>query len=61
MDSERWDVGKGPVHHYPKRSDWVRRRWQATVPALSSGGGFDVIVARPFSSVYLMLNTATPG
>ena len=45
---DEWDDGKGPLHHYPKRSDWSVEVAN-NGPALGFGGGFDVIVARPFA------------
>lgn len=45
---DEWDDGKGPLHHYPKRSDWSVEVAK-NGPALGFGAGFDVIVARPFA------------
>jgi hypothetical protein len=43
-----WDDGKGPLHHYPMRSDWSVEVAK-NGPALGVGGGFDVVLARPFA------------
>ena len=45
---DEWDDGKGPLHHYPKRSDWSVEVAN-NGPALGFGGGFDVVFARPFA------------
>jgi hypothetical protein len=43
-----WNDGKGTLGHYPKRSDWSIETIN-NGPALAVGGGFDVVVARPFA------------
>lgn len=45
---DEWDDGKGPLHHYPKRSDWSVEV-SKNGPSLGFGGGFDVVLARPFA------------
>ncbi len=43
-----WNDGNGTLPHYPKRSDWSVEV-ATNGPALGFGGGFDVVVARPFA------------
>jgi hypothetical protein len=43
-----WNDGHGTIPHYPKRSDWSVEVAN-NGPALGFGGGFDVVLARPFA------------
>ncbi len=43
-----WDDGEGPLHHYPKRSDYSVENSQ-NGPSIAVGGGFDLVVTRPFA------------
>jgi len=43
-----WNDGSGTLSHYPKRSDYSIENAQ-NGPSIAVGGGFDVIVARPFA------------
>jgi hypothetical protein len=43
-----WNDGNGTLAHYPKRSDWSVQQVN-NGPALSVGGGFDLVVSRPFA------------
>jgi hypothetical protein len=43
-----WDDGNGPLKHYPKRSDWSLEI-SNNGPTLMAGGGFDVVITRPFA------------
>lgn len=43
-----WNDGSGTLGHYPKRSDWSIETEQ-NGPSISVGGGFDVIITRPFA------------
>jgi len=43
-----WDDGNGNIPHYPKRSDWSVQVSQ-NGPQLGIGGGFDIVLARPFA------------
>jgi hypothetical protein len=45
---EEWNNGDGTLPHYPKRSDWSVEIAN-NGPALGIGGGFDVVLARPFA------------
>jgi hypothetical protein len=45
---DEWNDGKGPLGHYPKRSDYSVETAQ-NGPSVAVGGGFDVIVTRPFA------------
>jgi hypothetical protein len=45
---DQWDDGRGSLGHYPKRSDYSVETAQ-NGPSIAVGGGFDVIVARPFA------------
>jgi hypothetical protein len=43
-----WDDGNGTLPHYPKRSDWSVEV-SHNGPSLGFGGGFDVVMTRPFA------------
>ena len=43
-----WNDGSGPLRHYPKRSDWSLEV-SHNGPSIIAGGGFDVVVTRPFA------------
>jgi hypothetical protein len=43
-----WDDGNGTLPHYPKRSDWSVEV-SHNGPSLGVGGGFDVVMTRPFA------------
>jgi hypothetical protein len=43
-----WNDGNGTLGHYPKRSDYSFETAQ-NGPSIAVGGGFDVIVTRPFA------------
>jgi hypothetical protein len=43
-----WDDGNGPLGHYPKRSDWSVEV-SNNGPSIVAGGGFDVVITRPFA------------
>jgi hypothetical protein len=43
-----WNDGNGIIGHYPKRSDYSFETAQ-NGPSIAVGGGFDVIVTRPFA------------
>jgi len=45
---EEWRDSDGTLPHYPKRSDWSAEV-TSNAPALSVGGGIDVIFSRPFA------------
>ena len=45
---DEWNNGDGTLPHYPKRSDWSVEVAN-NGPALGVGGGFDVVLARPFA------------
>jgi hypothetical protein len=45
---KEWDDGEGTLGHYPKRSDYSTENAQ-NGPSIAVGGGFDVIVTRPFA------------
>jgi hypothetical protein len=45
---DEWNDGEGPLGHYPKRSDYSVETAQ-NGPSIAVGGGFDVIVTRPFA------------
>ena len=45
---QAWDDGKGPLEHYPKRSDWSVEV-SNNGPSIVAGGGLDVVVTRPFA------------
>jgi hypothetical protein len=43
-----WNDGNGSIPHYPKRDDWSVEVTH-NGPSLGVGGGFDVVVTRPFA------------
>jgi hypothetical protein len=43
-----WNDGNGTLPHYPKRSDYSFETAQ-NGPSIAVGGGFDVIITRPFA------------
>jgi hypothetical protein len=43
-----WNDGSGALPHYPKRSDYSVEHAQ-NGPSIAVGGGFDVVVTRPFA------------
>ena len=43
-----WNDGNGSLPHFPKRSDYSVENAQ-NGPSISVGGGFDVVVSRPFA------------
>jgi hypothetical protein len=43
-----WGDGSGPLGHYPKRSEWSVQI-SNNGPSILAGGGFDVVIARPFA------------
>ncbi|MFZ1006216.1 MAG: hypothetical protein WAN65_05235 [Candidatus Sulfotelmatobacter sp.] len=43
-----WNDGNGPIEHYPKRSDWSVEV-SNNGPSIVAGGGFDVVITRPFA------------
>jgi hypothetical protein len=45
---QEWNNGDGTLPHYPKRSDWSVEVAN-NGPEVAVGGGFDVVVARPFA------------
>jgi hypothetical protein len=45
---EEWNNGNGTLAHYPLRSEWSKE-WAQNGPMLSAGGGFDVVITRPFA------------
>ncbi len=45
---KEWNDGNGTLKHYPKRSDWSTEVAE-NGPSISSGGGLDVVVKRPFT------------
>jgi len=45
---KEWNDGNGALPHYPKRSDYSVESTQ-NGPSIAVGGGFDVVVARPFA------------
>ena len=45
---DEWNDGSGTLPHYPKRSDWSVEVVK-NGPALSVGGGFDVVLTRAFA------------
>ena len=45
---QEWNNGSGTLGHFPTRSDWSKER-AVNGPMLSTGGGFDVVIARPFA------------
>jgi len=45
---KEWNDGNGTLPHYPKRSDYSFETAQ-NGPSIAVGGGFDVVVTRPFA------------
>lgn len=45
---KEWNDGSGTLAHYPKRSDYSFETAQ-NGPSIAVGGGFDVVVTRPFA------------
>jgi hypothetical protein len=45
---DAWNDGDGTIGHYPMRSAWSRE-WAVNGPLLSAGGGFDIVITRPFA------------
>jgi hypothetical protein len=45
---KEWNDGSGTLPHYPKRSDYSVEYAQ-NGPSIAVGGGFDVMVTRPFA------------
>ncbi len=45
---DEWGDGNGVLKHYPMRSDWSIEVAN-NGPALGVGGGFDVVITRPFA------------
>jgi hypothetical protein len=45
---KEWNDGNGTLPHYPKRSDYSIES-SHNGPSIAVGGGFDVVVARPFA------------
>jgi len=45
---KEWNNGDGTLGHYPRRSDWSVEVAN-NGPSVSMGGGFDVVLARPFA------------
>jgi hypothetical protein len=45
---QEWNDGNGTLGHYPKRSDYSVENSQ-NGPSIAVGGGFDVVVTRPFA------------
>jgi hypothetical protein len=45
---KEWGDGAGTLGYYPKRSDWSVED-SRNGPALGFGGGFDVVITRPFA------------
>jgi hypothetical protein len=43
-----WKDGNGPLHHFPKRSDYSIETSE-NGPSIAVGGGFDWVVTRPFA------------
>jgi len=43
-----WNDGNGTLAHYPKRSDWSVEI-SNNGPSISTGGGVDFVVTRPFA------------
>lgn len=54
---DEWNNGNGTLPHYPKRSDWSVEIAD-NGPSLVFGGGFDVVVARPFAWRLLSIDYA---
>jgi hypothetical protein len=45
---KEWNDGNGTLAHYPKRSDYSFETAQ-NGPSIAVGGGFDVVITRPFA------------
>jgi hypothetical protein len=45
---KEWDNGDGTLSHYPKRSDYSVEHAE-NGPSIAIGGGFEVVVTRPFA------------
>ena len=45
---KEWNDGGGTLGHYPKRSDYSTENAQ-NGPSIAVGGGFDIVVTRPFA------------
>jgi hypothetical protein len=45
---DTWNDGNGKLPHYPKRSDYSFETAQ-NGPSIAVGGGFDIIITRPFA------------
>jgi hypothetical protein len=45
---KEWNDGNGTLPHYPKRSDYSVENAQ-NGPSIAIGGGFDVVIIRPFA------------
>ena len=45
---KEWNDGNGTLAHYPKRSDYSFETAQ-NGPSIAIGGGFDVVITRPFA------------
>jgi hypothetical protein len=45
---KEWNDGNGTLPHYPKRSDYSFETAQ-NGPSIAVGGGFDVVITRPFA------------
>ena len=45
---KQWNDGNGTLGHFPKRSDYSIENSQ-NGPSIAVGGGFDVVVTRPFA------------
>jgi len=45
---QEWNDGQGSLGHYPKRSDYSYETAQ-NGPSIAAGGGFDLVIARPFA------------
>lgn len=45
---KEWNDGNGTLPHYPKRSDYSFETGQ-NGPSIAVGGGFDVVITRPFA------------
>ena len=43
-----WNNGNGTLKHYPRRGDWSSE-WADNGVSIAAGGGFDVVVSRPFT------------
>ena len=45
---KEWNDGSGTLPHFPKRSDYSVE-YAGNGPSIAAGGGFDVVVTRPFA------------